>query len=265
MAKEVTRRVTIWQEREGERRELEDTVVVEAPLTVFFNDREVVTLLCTPRHLDELAVGFLLSEGFLKERTRLEKVEVDGEEGRAVIRYRGDSPVARETFLKRVITTGCGRGTSFYHLTDAFIRPVSETGVMVDGATILRLMREAQKASELFLTTGGVHSAFLANEKEIILLREDIGRHNALDKIIGHCFLHGIATADKMLLTTGRLTSEIILKAARQGIPIVISRSAPTAMAVELGERLGITLIGFVRGSRFNLYTHPYRVEGGQR
>ncbi len=252
--------VPAWQIKAGTRQTLADPVTCESPLTIYLNDQELVTLLCTLEHLDELAVGFLRSEGFLKARTDVLEVKIDAEQGTATVLTGKTATIAGQTFLKRYITTGCGKGTSFYHLSDAVCRPV-ETGFRIAAGQILDLMVQAQRRSELFKTTGGVHGSAICTRTGILFFREDIGRHNTVDKLTGRCFLDGLELSDKILLTTGRISSEILIKAAKMGVPLIASRSAPTDLAVKHAGDLGVTVVGFVRNQRMNIYTYPERVE----
>ncbi|MFZ5640163.1 MAG: formate dehydrogenase accessory sulfurtransferase FdhD [Bacillota bacterium] len=250
--------VQAWRIKEGRREEILDPVVVEAPLTIYFNERELVTLLCTPEHLDELAVGFLYSEGLLGSREDFGSVLVDA--GKGLVWVSGkEKALAGQTFLKRYITTGCGKGTSFYSFHDTNSRSVTG-GLQVPAGDLLALMRKVQQSSELFARTGGVHSAALCTTGGIVIFRDDIGRHNAADKIIGRCLLDGVPMDDKIFITSGRISSEILLKTAKAGIPVLVSRSAPTALAIEIAGQVGVTVAGFARGSRLNIYTHPQRI-----
>lgn len=244
--------------KEGTCEQIDDPVTCESPLTIFLNDRELVTLLCTLEHLDELAVGFLRSEGFIKSKDDVQNVFIDAKTGTARVEAK-QALIAEQTFLKRYITTGCGKGTSFYQLSDATCQLV-ETDFVIEAATVFNLMHEAQRQSELFKITGGVHSSALCSVNEIILFREDIGRHNTVDKLIGRCFLDGVETKDKIILTTGRISSEILVKVAKMGIPLIASRSAPTDLAVQHAGELGVTIAAFVRNQRMNVYTYPERV-----
>lgn len=237
---------------------IEDTVVTESPLTVYFNGEELVTLLCTWEYTDELAVGFLHSEGFIKTRADIDDIRVDHKNGTVTVTGRS-AVIARQTFLKRYITTGCGKGTSFYHLTDAVIKPVA-ADFKVASSEIHALMLQAQRRSDLFKTTGGVHSSAICSRNEILFFREDIGRHNTVDKLIGRCLLDDIETGDKILITTGRISSEILIKTANTGISVIASRSAPTELAVRHAGDLGVTVAAFVRGGRMNIYTHHERI-----
>lgn len=254
------REVDIYRVKEGEPRDFHDLLVEETPLTIYFNDKEMVTLLCTPQYLDDLAVGFLVSEGFIRHREDLVEAKADYQKGTAYVVTSGSSLIAEKTFLKRYITTGCGKGTSFYNVMDAKLSKVADTGLRITSPEILNLAKEVSNNSELFMKTGGVHSTALCSAKEILIFREDIGRHNATDKIVGKCFREGISLHDKILFTTGRISSEILIKVAKMGIGLIISHSAPTALAVEIARETGVTIVGFVRGNRFNVYTSPERV-----
>ncbi|HID96352.1 MAG TPA: formate dehydrogenase accessory sulfurtransferase FdhD [Candidatus Latescibacteria bacterium] len=244
----------------GKRADIVDEVVRESFLTVFLNDQELVTLLCTPDSLKCLAVGFLFSEGLLKDLADIKKIIVDDQRGVVWVETNEVVDSLTRLTFKRVITSGCGRGTGFYNVADFKIRKVTSP-IRVTSEEILDLMFAMQDRSRLYRDTGGVHSAALCNRQEILLFNEDIGRHNAVDKILGEAILQGIPTGDKMLLTSGRISSEILLKAARRGIPVIVSRAAPTDAAVRLAIELGITLIGFARGKKMNVYTNTPRVE----
>lgn len=237
---------------------LEDLLALESPLTIYFNEKEIVTLLCTPAFLEELAVGFLAAEAMIKTKEDITDIYLDEEKG-AIWIEGVEQPMAEKMFLKRYITTGCGKGTTFYNVLDAQIPPV-ESNFTVKVGKLLSLMQEIQLKSELFQETGGVHGNALSNGEKILMFRDDIGRHNATDKILGRCFLDGIDLADKILLTSGRISSEILIKVAKMGIPIIVSRSAPTALAVKLAEKLGVTVVGFARAKRCNVYTFSERV-----
>ena len=240
---------------------VEDMVIRESPLTIYFNDNELVTLLCTPEGMEELAIGFLTSEGLLKDPEDISKVKLDQEQGIIWVEAKQTDTIAQKLFLKRYITTGCGKGTTFYNIMDSALvkQPIGELTVSADD--IFALMKKVQEDSELYRSTGGVHGAALAQDGKIVFFREDVGRHNAVDKLFGRCFLDRIPLEDKILLTSGRISSEILLKVAKRGIGVLVSRSAPTDLAVKLGQELGITIAGFVRGSRMNIYSHEQRIK----
>jgi len=236
---------------------VEDEVAREAALTIFLNDTELVTMLCSPAEENYLAAGFLAAEGLIETAEDITSLIVD--ETRGIARVATKSAGETDRIWKRFISSGCGRGATFYSAADVTSPPV-ESSIRIDPFQIYRLMRAFQDKSEVFKSTGGVHAAALASEAAIELFSEDIGRHNAVDKVFGRCLIEGIDTRDKLLLVTGRISSEILLKVARRGIPALISKSAPTDSGVKLAEKLGITLIGFVRGHRMNVYAHAERV-----
>jgi len=162
---------------------------------------------------------------------------------------------------KRVYTSGCGRGVQFYSLSDMALKGRKiESAFSVKSDTIRALVSEFQHQSELFQKTGGVHSAALARVNAITVFRDDIGRHNAIDKVVGNTIIERSDFDDIILLTSGRISSEVILKAAKCGIPIVVSRSAVTNQAVLLSQHFGITLVGFARGKRLNIYSGGERI-----
>lgn len=240
-------------------RELDDPVIREVPLTIYLNGQEFVTLLYTPEMADMLAVGFLRSEGLIQEYGDIASLRFDAERGIVFVETKGGE-LAEKLYGKRTITSGCGKGTVFFSVLDALkSRPV-ESGLTVTARQILELNQLLQDASLLFKTTGGIHSAALCLPDKMLYTCEDIGRHNAVDKILGLCLKNSISLTDKILVSSGRVSSEILVKTAKLGIPILVSRAAPTTLSVELADKLGITLVGFVRGRRFNVYSHSQRV-----
>ncbi|MDV2988614.1 MAG: formate dehydrogenase accessory sulfurtransferase FdhD [Dehalogenimonas sp.] len=255
---ENTVSLSITRINENSPESLEDEVVREAALTIFFNDTELVTMLCSPAEERYLAAGFLAAEGLIENAGDILSLTLDETRGiaRVIARDRGEAG----RIWKRFISSGCGRGATFYSAADVASPPV-ESSLTVRPGQIYRLMRAFQEQSEIFKSTGGVHAAALACGDTIELFSEDIGRHNAVDKVFGRCLLDNIATGDKMLLVSGRISSEILLKTARRRMPVLVSRSAPTDSGVKLAEKLGITLIGFVRGHRMNVYAHPERID----
>ena len=238
----------------------EDVVARESPLTIIYNNQELVTLLCSPANLKYLAVGFLFSEGLLKGKDEIKKIIVDERRGVVRVETEGTDELASAALFKRFITSGCGRGASFYSATDAQGQRKVESNIEISTLEVLTLAIEFQHRSQIYRATGGVHSAALCDTKNIIVFSEDIGRHNAIDKIFGQCLLNDIATDDHVIITSGRISSEVLLKVARRNIPIIVSKSAPTDLGVRLADNLGVTLAGFVRGKRINVYTHAERI-----
>lgn len=238
-----------------------DEVAAEFPVRLELNGRSLVTLLCTPTDLKELAVGFLLSEGLLRRKSSLTAIEVSERE--PVVRIRlADLPSDWERlFETRAISSGCGSGITFTRYDRERDRRIDATGPLMTLDDIRRQLAEFRTISKLYLETGGVHSAALSDGGTIRFFSEDVGRHNAVDKLIGTAFLTGVSVENKILLTSGRVTSEIMTKAGRNRFPILISRAAPSCMAVNYAEDMGITLVGFARGDRMNIYTWPQRIK----
>lgn len=239
---------------------VEDVVAREFPLTIILNNQELVTLLCTPKDLKYLAVGFLSSEGLIRDKGEIRKIVLDDRRGVVRVETEVDTEESTELVFKRLITSGCGSGASFYRATDAPNQTKVKSEMRVSAGDIFTLAKEFQQSSQIYEATHGVHSAALCDAKHILVFAEDIGRHNAIDKIFGRCILEGIPTADRMIISSGRISSEVVLKIARRNIPIVISKSTPTDLAVDIATRLGVTLIGFVRGKKMNVYTDGWRV-----
>jgi len=254
-----TEEFSIQRITEEGKRDTVDKVVRELPLTIILNDEELVTLLCSPIDLKYLALGFLYSEGLLKSKDEIKKILVD--EARGVVRVRTEGDKGDLRVFKRLITSGCGRGASFYSAADIQNQAKIDSQVTISPGEVFDLVNQFQYRSKVFKATGGVHSAALSDGNKILIFAEDIGRHNAIDKIFGQCLLEDILLDERLILTSGRISSEILLKVAKRKIPIIISKSAPTNLAIKLAGDLGITLIGFVRGSRMNVYTNAWRVK----
>lgn len=257
-------RISILRFSRESRENLEDVVTREFPLTIIFNNEELVTLLCTPKDLNYLAIGFLFSEGLLVNKEEIKSVILDDRRGVVRVETNEDKTPAKEMF-KRLITSGCGKGTSFYRAADIQNQVKIESKIELSADEVFSLVKEFQHRSQIFQATGGVHSAALCDTRNILVFNEDIGRHNAIDKIFGECLLKDIPTDERIAITSGRISSEILLKVARRNIPIIISKSAPTDMGVRLASELGITLLGFVRGKRMNVYTNDWRITNDGR
>jgi FdhD protein len=244
--------------KEGES-STEQEVATEILVTIFLNGQELVTLLCSPKELNYLAVGFLVSEGLLKSKDEIKKMEVDDWLG--VVRVETEGKLAPDSrlFAKRLIASGCGGAATFYSVDDATI-PKVESQMRISADEVFALVNKFQHSSEVYLATHGVHSAALCDRESILVFNEDIGRHSAIDKIFGKCLLEDIPTEKRLIMSSGRITSEILHKVARRGIPIIISISAPTSLGVKIADELGITLIGSVKGKKMNVYTNDWRL-----
>jgi len=227
---------------------------------LLLNGENLVTLLCTPTELDALAVGFLLSEGILRDRSSIQRLEVRDKDHVVDIAL-GDLPEDwRRMFETRTLSSGCGSGITFTSFRTEADKRILFKGSLMTLEKIKGILREFRDISALYHETGGVHSAALSDGTRILFFSEDIGRHNAVDKLIGKAFLQSIPLEDKILITSGRVTSEIVTKAGRNRFPLVISRAAPSCMAIDYAEDVGVTLVGFARGNRMNIYTWPKRI-----
>ena len=253
-------RFSILRVTEEGKKDTEDIITKEFPLTIILNNQELVTLLCSPTNLKYLAVGFLFSEGLVKGKDEIKKIIVDDRRGVVRVETEGDKGFTNELISKRLITSGCGKGASFYSAVDVQGQMKIQSQIGISAHEVFSLVNDFQHRSQVYRATGGVHSAALCDTKGILVFSEDIGRHNAIDKVFGECVLKNIPTDDCIITTSGRISSEILLKVAKRKIPIIISISAPTNLGVRLADDLGITLIGFVRGKRMNVYTNGWRV-----
>ncbi len=235
--------------KSGRIEQVKGEVVREQPLTIYVNGKKFITLLCSPLQLDWLVVGYLWIEkviGGLDEVAELQVSEVDG---------RADVRLTREVELpsERILTSGCGGGITFR--IDPRLFPKITSSLQVSPTKIFQRMKEFYLAAVNYRASRGIHGAALTDGETLLVVAEDVGRHNAVDKIMGAALVQGIPTEGKILLSTGRISSEMLLKAARMGVPLLVSRTSPTEMAVTLAEQLGVTLVGYLKPESFNLYT----------
>jgi len=255
-----TSRLKVLRIRDGKTESLRDVVIKESPVTIFLDDIELANLMCSPKNLDCLAVGFLFAEGIIRSKKDVKKVFADEKDGVVWVELKKAVKSTEELIARRFITTGCGKGLTYFDATQGGERLRSKSRFKVRVDSLPLLMREFLRKSRLYRFTGGVHSAAICSARKILVFNEDIGRHSAIDKVVGECILKGIKTTDRIMVTTGRISSEILVKAARSRTPIIVSKSAPTDLAVRLAADFGITLVGFARGSRMNIYSNAWRV-----
>jgi len=238
-----------WEHHDAE-------TIVETPVSLTVNGKVWLTFMCTPIHLEALAAGFLYNEGIIDSMDEVEDVRVC-EHGDNVDVWLNRT-VEQPTSWRR--TSGCTGGVT---AVDLLAKPdVSLNGnkFEVQPEAIGRLVEMLFDAQSLYRETGGVHTSALSDGEQIILSAEDIGRHNTLDKIAGLCLMKNVFPEKRILITTGRISSEMLQKAARLGAPILISRTSPSSLSIEMAERYGITLIGYARRQRFNVYSNSQRV-----
>ncbi len=234
--------------RGGRADEVVGEVVREQPLTVHVNGEKFLTLLCTPVKLEALVVGYLWMEKVIGGLDEIVRLEVSPVDGRADVTLAG--PVSLPT--ERILTSGCGGGITFR--IDHRLFPRLASSLRVAPETLSARMKDLFAAAVLYRESRGIHGAALSDGERLLVVAEDVGRHNAVDKVKGEALTRGIPTEDRILLSTGRVSSEMLLKAARMGVPVVASRTSPTEMAVALAEQLNITVCGYVRPESLNLY-----------
>lgn len=240
----------------------EDTVVNEFPVTVKINGEEFVTMVCTPEFIEDMVIGYLASEGVIRKYEDIKKMWIQEKEGYVHVEINELNPFYRTLQNKRYITSCCGGSRQgFVFVNDALTaKKMSDKNIKITPDDCFRLMSDLQNSAVTFQKTGGVHNAALCDENGIIVSRMDIGRHNALDKIYGYCLKNGIQIKAKIIVFSGRISSEILLKVAKIGCEMVLSKSAPTELALDLAEKLGITTVGFIRNESMNIYTWPERL-----
>ena len=234
--------------RAGRVDEVTAEVVREQPLTVYVNGDRFLTLLCSPMQLEALVVGYLWMEKVIQGVDEVVAVTISPVDGRADVTLRG--PVELPT--ERILTSGCGGGITFR--IDHRLFPRLDSRLRVAPRVLSERMKDLIEAGVHYKQSRGIHGAALADEDRLLVVAEDVGRHNAVDKVKGEALLRGIPTDERILLSTGRVSSEMLLKAARMGVPIVASRTSPTEMAVALAEQLNVTVCGYVRPDSLNVY-----------
>jgi FdhD protein len=221
-------------------------VPVERSLTLFLNGQEIVTAMTIGDYPEELAVGYFLNQGMLRPEDVITGIDYDEEIAVVVVRTERKTNY-EEKLRKKTQTSGCAQGTAFGDLMDV-IEGVRLPAAELRTSWLYRLTHTINTMPSLYLEAGAIHGAVLCHQDEPLVFMEDVGRHNAVDKIAGHMHRHGITGADKIFYTTGRLTSEMVIKTVRMGIPILVSRSGFTGWGVELARDAGLTLIGRARG-----------------
>lgn len=253
--------------RGGKWQKVEGGVITERPVSITVNGEVWLTLMCTPTNLEALAVGFLYNESFIHSTDEIVSVRVCPNEDNVDVWLHHS--IERPKHWRR--TTGCTGGvTSIEEGTgeerdgkvgDHASHPIAQAdGVVITPAQIQHLSIQLFDSQDLYKQVGGVHNSALSDGQKILASAEDIGRHNTLDKIAGRCLLDNIHPEHAILLTTGRISSDMLQKALRIGASVLISRTSPTSLSVEMADQFGVTLIGYARRDRFTAYTHPERI-----
>ncbi|WP_210023606.1 MULTISPECIES: formate dehydrogenase accessory sulfurtransferase FdhD [unclassified Paenibacillus] len=251
---------TVWR-YDGERlSEQADPIAKESPLTIRLDGEEFATIVCTPSDMEDMVFGFLASEGVIHEANEVTGLQLNASRGFADVTLLYPERGKLMDHSKRVIGSCCGKSRQFYLRSDVRTAKTVMSRSHITPDECLALIRQLQDGSDVFRQTGGVHNAALCSREKLLVTRTDIGRHNALDKVYGHCLRERVSMKDAAIAFSGRVSSEVLLKTAKMGIGILLSKSAPTDLALELADDLGITVIGFIRGSTFNVYSHPERL-----
>jgi FdhD protein len=233
-----------------EGRAVETAVVYERPLTLFLNDQEIVTMMTIGDYPDYLAIGYLLNQNMLRPDDVISGIDYDQDLEVVVVRTARATDY-EEKLKKKVRTSGCAQGTVFGDVMEQFEQVLLPADAILKTSWLYELTRKINTAPSLYLKAGAIHGCVLCEQDRPLLYMEDVGRHNAVDKIAGYMFLNGISPAGKIFYTTGRLTSEMVIKTVQMRIPILISRSGFTAWGVDLARQANLTLIGRAKGKRF--------------
>ncbi len=239
----------------GAARPVAGAVIDERYLSIYVNGQALATMMCSPLQLEALTVGFLYNENLIESIDEIGLLQLN-QAGRVadVILTRDEVALPR----RMILTTGCGGGMTGQELSANF--PALESDFTTAPGLILRLMRQLQGAARLYKAVRGVHTAVLGDASGLLLCAEDVGRHNAVDKIAGQALLEHLDTGDRILLSSGRISSEMLGKARRMAVPIVASRTAPTSITVELAKAWNICVIGYVRQGSMRVYTRGWRL-----
>ena len=238
---------------------VETSVTVERPLTLYLNGQEIVTMMTILDRPEDLALGYLLNQGMLKRDDRVTAVEYDDDLQVVVVRTERRTDFEQK-LKKKTLTSGCAQGTAFGDLMEDFAAVKLPEDAILRTSWLYRLLHRINTLPSLYLEAGAIHGCALCRGDAPLVYMEDVGRHNAVDKIAGWMFHEGERPEDKIFYTTGRLTSEMVIKTVRMGIPILVSRSGFTAWGVELAREANLTLIGRCKGKRFTALAGESRI-----
>ena len=236
---------------------IEKAVVGEDQICIFLNGQELATLMCSPYYLDELAIGFLRSEGMIRSLDDIDVLTISA------------SNTCVDVWLKdinikppdhRIITSGCGERVTFDDLR--MHKSVIESDIKIGASQVVILMNKLLPIADLYRDIGGVHTSALSDGQEILLVAEDMGLNNTIDRLWGKALQQGLRTKDSIMLCTGRIVSDVLGKAIEMGIPIIISLTSPTSLSIEMARKTNLTIIGYARGNSFRVYSAPERVVG---
>ena len=239
---------------------IETSVTVERPLTLYLNGREIVTMMTIGDYPEYLALGYLLNQNMLNMDEEVLGVEYEEDIETVVVRTATETNF-EDKLKRKTLTSGCAQGTVFGDVLEKFVDVVLPKGTIIKASWLYALTKQINTVPSLYLEAGAIHGCALYEKNKPLLYMEDVGRHNAVDKIAGYMYRHKITGADKIFYTTGRLTSEMVIKTVQMGIPILVSRSGFTAWGVDLARQVGLTLIGRAKGKRFVALAGEDRIE----
>jgi FdhD protein len=246
---------TYWAVDAGKVRPVAGGLIEEAWIGLYVNGQELATLMCSPTDEEALALGFLYNEGVIRSLDDVRLVQA------SMTRTTVDVFLTRPDFdppRRMVLTSGCSGGISFRNLAEIYPPLVTDFTTTPD--VILARLRDLQKAGSLYRRVGSVHTSVLGNEQDVLISAQDVGRHNTIDKIAGKALQTRIEMRDRVLLTSGRISSEMMSKARQMGVPVVASRTGPTSLAVQLARAWHICVVGYIHLGKMQVYTHPYRL-----
>jgi len=243
-----------------EKKAITVSVTVERALTLYLNSREIVTMMTIGDYPEYLAVGYLVNQNMLSPEDKITGIDYEEDIETVVVRTEHESDF-EEKLSKKTLTSGCAMGTVFGDLMEKFDEIDLPDAARLSTIDLFTLLRKINTAPSLYLEAGAIHGCVLAEGDKPLIYMEDVGRHNAVDKIAGYMRLKNINGADKIFYTTGRLTSEMVIKTVQMGIPILVSRSGFTAWGVDLARQANLTLIGRARGKRFLALAGEHRIE----
>lgn len=255
------KRIIIEKSIDGELFEKEDVVIDESRINIYLNGEKTISMMCIPKDQDAHAIGFLMSENVISSVDDVKKIEIKNEGLDIYIEALISEDMLENLYKEKTLTSGCGGGVTGNIAGNVQV-DFNQIVMSIKPQTISSEVKKFYDDSELYLLTGCVHKAMLYLENGKTVTAEDIGRHNAIDKAVGKCKLEKIDTTKAILFVSGRLSSEMVVKAVMHKIPIVVSRTAPTHLGVQTANTHGITLIGFARGKKMNIYTHSGRIVG---
>ena len=235
---------------------IEDAVIKEQLICIFVNGKELATFMCSPQDPEELALGFLRSEGFIDSIADVDLITTSRHQTCVDVWLKQNKRF--EAPKRRIITSGCGGGVTFDDLSQK-VAPL-DSEVVFQPDQIFAMMRQLNQAATLYRQVRGVHTSALSDGQRLLTVAEDVGRHNTIDRLWGQAMQQGIETRDRLIITTGRVSSEMLNKAAKMGAPVVASRTSPTSLSVELARAWNITLLGYVRPPRMRVYTARHRI-----